>query len=75
MGQIFFHHGQREGRHLMSTTETTKMCEEGCGKPAEVYAAIRWSVNDYAGYYCQECVDAPNDFIVFSRLQDTFHQH
>ena len=57
----------------MSTTETTKMCEEGCGKPAEVYAGGRFA-NDWAGYYCQECVDAINDFIVFNKLQVTFHQ-
>ena len=41
-----------------------KLCEQGCNKIATVYAGGS-SANDWAGYYCDDCV--PSGFSVWDK--------
>lgn len=46
--------------------KTVPKCEQACGADATVYGGGR-SAGDWAGYYCQSCLEALA-FIVFDRL-------
>lgn len=50
----------------MAQDATVRMCEQGCGKPAEVYGGGPLA-GDWAGAYCEACL--PQGFGVWQRLK------
>lgn len=46
-------------------TEERRLCEQGCGRIATVYAGGPFA-GDWAGYYCVDCV--PHGFSVWHEL-------
>jgi hypothetical protein len=55
-----------KGNMKENPVEHSKKCEQQCGAKATVYAGGRHA-NDWAGYYCESCVDALK-FVVFNKV-------
>lgn len=56
-----------KGNMKENPSEHSKKCEQQCGAKATVYAGGT-KAGDWAGFYCELCVDALK-FIVFDRHQ------
>lgn len=53
-----------KAKNLISELRNFKLCEQSCGAIATVYAGGS-SANDWAGYYCENCV--PSGFSVWDK--------